>query len=262
MWNRGNSPAHATANSVIASARGHGDLNVGNSIGSVVTQMTIVLGALCFVGRLESSRRFVMTVGVMTVLALLTGAVLFSDGWFSRADGALLAAFWIGGTFIIQRPTAREDVGAIEADRTRRLVVRTLLFLALVGVGATVAVDSFTKVAEAFGAPEYLLSFFVLAAGTSLPELVIDFRALRQGSGDLAMGDLLGSSFVDATLSPAVGPILFPTALSAGVGRGSIAAAVVVALVTVLLLRSSSPTRWTGAALIGLYLVMYPVLLA
>ena len=250
------------ANSIIASARGHGDLNVGNSIGSVVTQATVVLGALCFVGRLESTRRFVVTVGVMTILALLTGALLFSDGRFSRADGALLLAFWVGGTFIIQRPTPREDIGAVEAGRTRRLVGQALLFLALVGVGATVAVESFTRVAEDLGAPEYLLSFFVLAAGTSLPELVIDFRALRQGSGDLAMGDLLGSSFVDATLSPGIGPILFPTALSAGVWRGSLIAAVVVTAVTLLLIRSPSPTRWTGAALIGLYLVLYPALLA
>jgi cation:H+ antiporter len=250
------------ANSIIASARDHGDLNVGNSIGSVVTQLTIVTGVLCFFGRLEASRRFVVTVGVMTVLALLTGALLLSDDNFGRADGALLVAFWIGGTFIIQRPTDRADAGAVERGLTGHLVWRTLLFLSLVGVGATVAVESFTRGAEALGAPEYLLSFFVLAAGTSLPELVIDFRALRQGSGDLAMGDLLGSSFVDATLSPGIGPILFPTALSAGVERGSLVAAGVVTMVILLLARAPSPTRWTGIALIGLYLVMYPALLA
>ncbi len=250
------------ANSLIASARDHGDLNVGDSIGSVVTQMTVVLGLLCFVGRLESSRRFIVTVGVMTVLSLLTGALLFSDGRFGRADGALLLAFWLGGTFIIQRPTARGVSVVKEPGVTRRLVGRTLLFLSLVGLGATVAVESFTRAAEELGAPEYLLSFFVLAAGTSLPELVIDFRALRQGKGELAMGDLLGSSFVDATLSPGIGPLLFPTALSAGIERGSLVAAAIVAAVTVLLIRSPMPTRWTGVALIGLYLAMYPLLLA
>ena len=61
---------------------------------------------------------------------------------------------------------------------------------------------------------------------------------------------------------PGIGPILFPTALSAGVWRGSLIAAVVVTAVTLLLIRSPSPTRWTGAALIGLYLVLYPALLA
>ncbi len=202
------------ANSIIASVAGHGDLNVGNSIGSVVTQSTVVLGGLCFVGHLESSRRFIVTVGVLTVLAILTGAVLLSDGWFSRADGALLVAFWIGGTFIIQRPVKRTPVVVEERVDLGHLLGRTTYYLALVGLGATVAVESFTRAAESLGAPEYLLSFFVLAAGTSLPELVIDFRALRQRQGQLAMGDLLGSSFVDATLSPGIGPMLAPTVLS------------------------------------------------
>jgi len=250
------------ANSIIASARDHGDLNVGDSTGSVVTQLTAVLGVLCFVRGLESTRRFILTVGVMTVLSLLTAAVLFADGRFNRADGALLVAFWLGGTFIIQRPTERIVRPAKEPGVTRQLVGRTLFFLSLVGLGATVAVESFTRAAEALGAPEYLLSFFVLAAGTSLPELVIDYRALRQGSGELAMGDLLGSSFVDATLSPGIGPLLFPTALSAGIARGSLVAALIVAAATVLLIRSPRPTRWTGIALIGLYLAMYPLLLA
>ncbi len=250
------------ANSIIASFSGHGDLNVGDSIGSVVTQSTIVLGILCFVGHLESSRRFIITVGVLTVLAILTGAVLFSDGQFGRADGALLVGFWIGGTFIIQRPTERVAVPREERVELGGLLGRTVAFLVLVGVGATLAVESFTRAAEDLGVPEYLLSFFVLAAGTSLPELVIDYRALRQHQGQLAMGDLLGSSFVDATLSPGIGPLLAPTALSSGIERGSLVAAFVFAMVTLLLVRSPTPNRWTGAALIGLYLVMYPALLA
>ncbi len=53
-----------------------------------------------------------------------------------------------------------------------------------------------------------------------------------------------------------------PTLLSSGVERGSVIAAVVIAVVTLLLVRSPVPTRWTGAALIGLYLVMYPAILA
>lgn len=250
------------ANSLIASARDHGDLNVGDSTGSVVTQLTAVLGMLCFVGRMESSRRYILTVGVMTVLSLLTGALLFSDGSFERVDGGLLIAFWLGGTFIIQRPTPRTVAADREHGVMGGLVGQTLLYLSLVGAGATVAVESFTRVAESLGAPEYLLSFFVLAAGTSLPELVIDVRAIRQGSAALAMGDLLGSSFVDATLSPGIGPLFFPTSLSAGIERGSLVAALIVAATTVLLFRTPVPTRWTGAALIGLYLAMYPLLLA
>ena len=248
------------ANSLVASASGHGDLNVGDSIGSVVTQATLVLGILCLSGKMISTRNFVVTVGALTVLALLLGAAFVSDQQFSRTDGALLIALWLAGTFIIQRP--EPILEREETTRTsRRLVWRTLIFLVLVGLGAAIAVESFTSATSELGLPEYLMSFFVLALGTSLPELVVDARALRRGQGELAMGDILGSSFVDATLSPGIGPLLFPTALSSGLARGSIVAAVVVAIVTVLLARDGRQ-RWpVGVALILLYLLLYPALI-
>ncbi|MDH3307367.1 MAG: sodium:calcium antiporter, partial [Acidimicrobiia bacterium] len=37
------------ANSIMASVSGHGDINLGDSIGSAVTQLTLVLGILPFV---------------------------------------------------------------------------------------------------------------------------------------------------------------------------------------------------------------------
>ncbi|MEZ5375059.1 MAG: hypothetical protein R2733_01010 [Acidimicrobiales bacterium] len=256
------------ANSIVSSATGHGDLNIGDSIGSVVTQSTLVLGVLAMSGRLETERRFVVTTGSLTVLALLIGAMVIDDEFLSRVDALLLIATWLVGTFIIQRPTPDErrirsegDTPRPPGDVLRRELRRTVMFLLIVGAGAALAVECFTRAASAFGVPEYLLSFFVLAAGTSLPELVVDARALRRGEGALALGDLLGSSFVDATLSPAVGPLLFPTVLSAGLARGSLLTAAVIAVVTSLLLREGQP-RWpTGLALVMLYLALYPALI-
>ncbi|HEY5650550.1 MAG TPA: hypothetical protein VIW46_03815, partial [Acidimicrobiia bacterium] len=51
-------------NSIVTSAAGHGDLNVGDSIGSTLTQMTLVLGILPFLTRsLEVQRRAVVAIG-------------------------------------------------------------------------------------------------------------------------------------------------------------------------------------------------------
>lgn len=248
------------ANSIVASATDRGDLNVGDSIGSVVTQITLVLGILSLSGRLRSEPRLIVRTGVVTVVALLLGAVLIADDYFGRVDGAILIAAWIVGTLVIRE---REPVAL---DRsTRRSVARPVAIaigaLAVVGLGALVAVESFGAIASRLGAPEYLLSFFVLALGTSLPELVVDTQALRRAQGELAMGDLLGSSFVDATLSPGIGPLLFPTALSAGVARGNLVVAVVVAIVVVVLARSDVQTRSTGVILMLLYVGLYPALI-
>ncbi len=39
-----------------------------------------------------------------------------------------------------------------------------------------------------------VVSFFAIAIGTSLPELVVSLRAVRQGKGDIALGNIIGSS--------------------------------------------------------------------
>ncbi len=176
------------ANSIVSSATGHGDLNVGNSIGSVVTQSTLVLGLLALTGRLRSTQRFVITTGSLTVLALLIGAMAIADEHLGRADALLLIATWLVGTFIIQRPTPEERSAEREVQRAaeaaridgaapehhepstadgslQRQVYRTIGFLVVVGAGAALAVECFTRAAQDFGVPEYLLSFFVLAAG-------------------------------------------------------------------------------------------------
>lgn len=251
------------ANSIMASAGGHGDLNVGDSIGSVVTQATLVLGIICLSGELRTSRPAVVTAGTLTVLALVVGAALFADEEFSRFDGLTLLAVWIVGTIVMQRPEARgTDTKRATITSVRRQIARTIFWLLIVGAGAAMAVEMFIRAAEEVGAPEFLASFFVLSLGTSLPELVVALRAMQRREGELALGDLFGSSFVDASLSPGIGPLLFPTALSAGVDRTNVIAALLIAVVTVVIARNATHRWATGLTLLLLYAVLYPALLS
>ena len=53
----------------------------------------------------------------------------------------------------------------------------------------------------------------MLAIGTSLPELVVDLTCIRKKQYELAVGDIVGSCIVDATISISIGQLLFPTAV-------------------------------------------------
>ncbi len=122
------------------------------------------------------------------------------------------------------------------------------------------AIDNLARRLEV---PEYILAFFLASVGTSLPELVVDVTAVRQGRTQLAVGDALGSSFVDSTLSIAAGPIMIPVAVSTDlVLRGSIAAAVAIGAVTVILGARRRHDPPSGLILIALYLAFYVVILA
>lgn len=254
------------ANSIVASLGGHGDLNVGDSIGSAMTQVTLGLGLLpLLAGAFAIGRIRVRVVGALTVGALAVGALLVADGDLARSDGAILVGMWLLATGIVWRfaPSEEQVELPLAAGRRLRHAVLTIVWLGLVGAGAAAAVTGIVRIAEELAVPLYLVSFFGAAIGTSLPEIVVDVTALRRGQADLAVGDIFGSSMVDATLSLGIGPLVAPTLVTAGLAvRGSLAAACVIAIATILLTRREQHTAATGIVLLLLYLACYPLLLA
>lgn len=253
------------ANSVVASLGGHGDVNVGDSIGSAATQMTLGLGLLpLLAGPFVVGRRRTRVMGLLTVAALVLGVGLVADGALSRVEGAVLVACWVAATAIVwtsvgpEQPELPLDVG----HRLRHALL-ALAFLVLLGAGAGAAVTGFVRVAEELAVPLYMISFFGASVGTSLPEIVVTGVALRRGQSDLAIGDILGASMADSTLSIGIGPLVAPTAVTASLAvRGGLVAAGVVAAVTLLLGSVGRHNRVTAAVLLGLYAAFYPLMLA
>ena len=253
------------ANSIIASLRDQGDLNVSDSIGSAATQLTLVLGLLpLVVGGFPVGRRRVRVIGALTVLALGLGIILVANGELSRLDGGLLVAAWVAASAAIWRfaPRASDPVLPVPATRKARHVSLALGALMLVGGGAWLTIEALIRVADLIGVPVYVVGFLGASLGTSLPELMVDVTALRSGQRDLAIGDVFGSSLIDATLSIGIGPLIAPTAVSAGLAvRGGLAALVAAAIVTLVLGIRRRHSRLTGALLLALYVGLYVVVL-
>jgi cation:H+ antiporter len=251
------------ANSLTAAVAGRGDLNVGDSTGSAATQLTFVLGLLLLMRPMTTQRVFVATTGAFTVIALVVGAALMMDGEISRLDGGLLVCAWVGSTFVVARTSRldRTSQPSLFGSGALRELRRTLVALAAVGGGAVAAVTAFGQITDELGVPEYATSFFILSVGTSLPELLVDGRAIRSGSASLALGDLLGSSLVDSTLSLGVGPLAVPTDVSTEAAYGTLIVSAVVAGAIIFLLTRTRHSWPSGLVLIGLYAALFPLLI-
>ena len=128
-------------------------------------------------------------------------------------------------------------------------------WLVVVAVAATAVVQSFVRITESLGVPEILAGAVVLALGTSLPELIVDWTAIRRGAAALALGDLFGSSFLDATLAIGIGPAVTPTVVSAAAITTCVIAAVGVLGATLTATVRPTLDRSTAFALIGIYLL-------
>jgi cation:H+ antiporter len=254
------------ANSVASHLQGEGDVNVGDSIGSTLTQYTFVLGLFPLVaGTLVISRRQVGLVTVLTAGGLMVTSVFVVDGNLNRPEGLTLIAAWAVATVATTRllgSSVKDEAPVVRHDGKLVQAAVTLGALGIVGAGAGIAVYSLVRVAEAAGVPEFLLAFFGASVGTSLPEVVVDVTALRAGAPAIALGDALGSSLVDSTLSIGVGPSVMPADVTTRLAlTGTLYTLVAIAAVGALLVGRRRHDRLSAAVLFGLYALSYAILL-
>ena len=80
-------------------------------------------------------------------------------------------------------------------------------------LGSAVALSSY------FGIPQYIVGFYVIGLGTSLPELVTSFVALKRRASGMAVGNILGSNILDLLLVLGVGSVVSDLWVSSGVVR-------------------------------------------
>ena len=254
------------ANSIASHLQGEGDVNVGDSVGSALTQYTFVLGLFPLVaGTLAISARQVGLVTVLTMAGLGITTLFVLDGHLDRLEGVALIAAWgaatIATTTLLSGAPA-DDPPAVRHDRKLVQALVTLGALGLVGAGATLAVHSLVRLAEMLGVPEFLLAFFGASVGTSLPEILVDVTALLRGAPGIALGDVLGSSLVDSTLSIGAGPVVAPAEVTARLAAvGSLYTLAAVAVVGALLSSRRRHDRISSAVLMGLYALSYAILL-
>jgi cation:H+ antiporter len=248
-------------NSIISSAMNHGDINVGNALGSALTQTTLVLGLFPFVGgSFKVKREEVAVMGACEVLALIASVSIVEKGYISRMNAFFLLASWpllmLIARNVMKKPSELEPN---ETDQTlsHHLLVSSVGFIG-VAVGAYIVVQSVIVLSSALSIPEYFVSFFIVAFGTSLPEIVIDLTAMKKKQYDIAIGDAIGSSIVDAGFSMGVGAMFFPinvTATSA-VKTGLYAMLCAMSVMMILSLRQKHD-RKTGLFFIMLYVLAY-----
>ena len=160
------------ANSIVASWSDHGDVNVGDSVGSAATQLTLVLGVLPIaVGTIAVTTRAIAVAGALTVAGLATVTLLTTDDMLSRADAATLVTLGVVGWWLIAR-RAQEPVQLTLPDEPApkgRLISVTVGALAVLALSAMAALWGIVELADQAHLPEFVVSFFLASLGTSLP---------------------------------------------------------------------------------------------
>jgi cation:H+ antiporter len=252
---------------------GQTDLAVGNVVGSNIFNVLAVLGVSALFAPLAISRQIIRSEVPVMIAASLLVLLIGWDGAISRIDGGLLLVLMVAYTLWL----LRQSKSASPADHNLNLARATngrwiyrlqqpaliVIGLLLLLVGADRLVSSAIAFAQAFGVSETVIGLTIVAAGTSLPELVTSTLAAIRGKREIAVGNAIGSNIFNLLgvlgLSAVFAPAGLPVSEQVWAFDLPVMLAVAVACLPVFI-NGLRIARWEGALFFGYY-VAYTVFL-
>ena len=138
------------------------------------------------------------------------------------------------------------------------IVVLILGGVAVIG-GAKYLIAEAVFFAEYFQISKILIGITIVAVGTSLPELSVSVSAARQGYGDIAVANVIGSNIANIFLILGVSAVIFPIAIT----RTTLVFIAPFMIVMTVLLLVFVKTHWELSHIEGLaFLVLYAAFMA
>jgi cation:H+ antiporter len=247
---------------------GQASIAVGNVIGSNIFNVLFILGLSALIVPLIVAQQLVrLDVPLMIALSVFV-LTLSLDESFSRGDGLTLVAglvIYVG--FLIYQ-SRRESVEVkkeyagefgIERDAKSNWIKNISLVLGglvLLVLGSRWLVDSAVSFAQYLGVSELVVGLTIVAAGTSLPEVVTSIIAAIRGERDIAVGNVVGSNIFNIMGVLGFASIVAPTGIdvSAAVIGFDIPVMIGVALVCLpIFFTGGTISRQEGLLLLGYY---------
>ena len=223
--------------SMSASLQGSGDIAVANVIGSTIFNISLVLGVVFLVAKnINPTRDLFAKDSSWSLFPILIFILMGIDGKLSMLDGflflILMGAYLV---FLIQSNQVEEldqDLVKEKFAWGKTLALLLIGFVFVVG-GADFAIGSAGNIARDFGISEWMIGLFLVAFGTSLPELVVSVKAALNNNADMAIGAIIGSNVSNFTMVLGMSAIVNPLNVDLNANFFDITAALIVSVMLV-----------------------------
>jgi cation:H+ antiporter len=197
----------------IFAALGYGSIGVaiGNVLGANVADVALILGLCFLIVAIECPRHTCFFVDILKedvgslyfglFIASLIPLTLLYFGYASRLMGVILLAIFAYYMYRLSKVKTLKDEGPTNAEREKlpRYAALAVAGSVIVAVTAYFLVNSATYIANAVGIPGIVIGSTIVAFGTTSPELATSVQAVRKGHLNLALGNIVGSCFVNVT---------------------------------------------------------------
>ncbi|MGB5722388.1 MAG: calcium/sodium antiporter [Woeseiaceae bacterium] len=260
---------------VVGALRGETDIAFGNVIGSNISNLALVLGAAALIAPLYIQGQLVRREVPLLLLATCIITVMVLDvpleglpAMIGRSEGIILLSLFCIFIYInvLDHVALQQADPLIENIEHNPLIAtdphsrfRWLFVLGgivLLMVGGEVTVKSGVAIATSLGVPTTIVGLFMVAVGTSMPELVTSVVAALRGQSDLALGNVVGSNIFNSLIvlpaSSVIAQIPLPPG---GVTDLLVSVALTALLIPIFILGEARLGRRTGSFLLLFYIV-------
>lgn len=203
----------------IASYQDHSDIIFGNVIGSNNFNLFLILGIVGLIMPItvQSSTVWkeipISFFAIVIVFILSNSFFLQENNVLSRIDGALLLILFILFLFYVYKQMKTEktefEIATLELSNWK---IWGLITIGLAGLifGGRLVVNNAIEIATNLGVSEKIIGLTIIAAGTSLPELVTSVVAAFKKNSDIAIGNIIGSNIFNLLLILSVSSFIKP----------------------------------------------------
>ncbi len=191
-------------------------LALGNVIGSNIANLSLVIGGTTLVGgTMNVVGNFLRKDIFYTFLVGSLPLILLLDNKLSRVDGLILLVvyFWYLATILKFKPRKGGLNGIIKRlEKKETEVALSWFFLGIILLifSADMIVKISSQIANIFSIPLILIGLFLVAVGTSLPELFFGIKAIRAHQIAMVFGNLLGSVVANSSLVLGITALIAP----------------------------------------------------
>ena len=246
------------------------NIALGNVIGSNIFNVLFILGLSAIIIPLYVSKQLIRF-DVPLMIGLSLGVLVLSlDQMLNRFDGLLLVACLIIYFAVLAVMSLRnrpEENGAEQTPQEEQPSGDTpnwLLNIALIVVGLALLVlgsrwfvNSTVQFASYLGVSELVIGLTIVAAGTSMPEVVTSIIAAIRGERDIAVGNVVGSNIFNILGVLGISAIAAPSGIpvSEALIGFDIPLMIVVAVACLpIFFTGGMINRWEGALFLGYYI--------
>ena len=191
----------ASSASKIAAAPAYADTAIGNILGSVLVQITLIMGIVVVHKGLKIKESWLKRDGqIMLLSVLILSLFLITEGTLQQWEAGILVTLYV--IYITWLLTNRKEIQKEELQGEEHTEVHgtswsTAAYFIMVVAGLTFAVyaadqliQNVESIATELEVPDAIISTILLGIGTSLPELTIALMAAKRSQG-VAIGTLI-----------------------------------------------------------------------